>query len=156
MDQKKDGIYAMVNGVEYPVRYVFTKSFSADDGVLQGLVETSFLRVVQDVDKSFYLEYGGYPYPDCPNDLWKRIVGYRIIPGVEDGIRFEGESDFCVFKPGTIDEIAKIAKGGRADGLPLYSMNVCVLYRTSDMKILGVRRIDPHITVINVDGTPLQ
>jgi len=83
-------------------------------------------------------------------------VGYQQIPGVEDRIRFEGDADFCVFKAGTLDEIEKIANGNRKDYRQLNFMNICVLFRTADMSILRVRRVDPHLTAIDgVSGEEL-
>jgi len=153
-DSKKDGLYAVVNGVEYQISNVFSSSFGAGENVFRGLIDSKFMRIVKDVDGTFYLEYGGYPDPDFQTDLWKRIVGYHRIPGAEDRIRFEGDADFCVFKAGTLDEIEKIANGNREDYRQLNFMNIYVLFRTADMTIIGVRRVDPHLTAI--DGASRQ
>jgi len=154
--KEKDGLYAVIGGVKYPIKFVFAKSFGDDsNAVFDGLIDVSLLRVVKDVDESFYLEYAGYPPDESWNhDLWKKIDGFTVTPD-EDRIRFFGDADFSVFAPGTIAQIADMVNTANGTELPLSEMQVRVLYRTRDMKIMKAKRVGPYLTAINCDGRPL-
>jgi len=151
--KEKDGLYAVIGGVKYPIKFIFAKSFG--EAVFDGLIDVSLLRVVKDVDQSFYLEYAGYPSEDFNDDLWKKIDGFTMTPS-EDRIRFFGDADFCVFAPGTIAQIADMVNAANGTELPLSEMQVRVLYRTRDMKILKAKRVGPYLTAVNCDGIPLK
>jgi len=155
--KEKDGLYAVIGGVEYPIKFVFAKSFGDDSStVFDGLIDVNLLRVVQDVDKTFFLEYAGYPTDESWNDdLWKKIDDFTATQD-EDRIRFFGDADFCVFAPGTIAQIEEMVNTANGTELPLSEIQVRVLYRTRDMKIMKAKRVGPHLTVINCDGTPLK
>jgi len=152
--EKKDGLCAVIGGVEYPISFVFAKSFGDDSNtVFNGLIDVSLLRVVKDVDGSFFLEYAGYPPEDF--DLWKKIDRFMILPQ-EDRIRFFGDADYCVFASGTIAKIESMVNVAENTEDSLDKMEVAVLFRTADMEILGAKRVGPRLTVINCDGTPLK